>query len=95
MTRKADWLWSLHLLAPLVDQMDVFITKKITPHASKLSVVAVLSIVFLSAVYEFAFDYGATAKFYAGTMWVVLMLAGFGLLLRRIVGKVSGVNKTS
>ena len=85
MNRKVDWLWPLRPLAPLADRMDAFITKKIAPHASKLSVVAILCIIFLSAVYEFAFDYGATAKFYAGAMWMMLMLAGLGLLIRRLL----------
>ena len=85
MNRKADWLWPLRPLAPLADRMDAFLTKRIAPHASKLSVVAILSVIFQSAVYEFAFDYEATAKFYAGSMWVVLMLAGLGLLIRRLL----------
>ena len=38
MTRKADWLWPLRPLAPLADQMDAFIKKRIAPHASKLTV---------------------------------------------------------
>ena len=85
MTRKAAWLWPLHQLAPLADRMDAFITKEVAPRASNLSVAAVMGIIFLSAVYEFAFDYGATAKFYAGSMWVMLVLAGSGLLIRRFL----------
>ena len=79
MTRKAHWLWPLRPLAPLADQMDAFITKKIAPHASKLSVVAVLSIVFLSAVNELAVEKGAAPKINGGGQLVVGVGGGFGL----------------